>query len=129
MTIDRKDCLQRLRDNWDINVSIISLLLEFFEKQPEEKIPGKAFDGVFAIAAQVVLKSGYSTGGALTVTEEGLLHMAQPAQLPNPVARSAPPIMSLAHHYFAPHDIEAFIVVDVPPELAKAAAPVSRIVT
>jgi hypothetical protein len=85
-------------------------VLTLFKTRPEEKIPRE--EGVFGIAAQVVLKSGYGSAGVFTIEEDGVLRIAQPGMAKNPVAQSAPPIPIIANHYFTFFDLETIVIVD-----------------
>jgi len=87
------------------------LLIRLFEETTQEKVPDTSRDDVYAIAAQVVLRSGYASAGALSVEENGLLCMHQPGVVGDPNVRSRPPLPIIAEHYFTVDDIMTLIVV------------------
>ena len=120
--ITKDDCLTALRTN-NLNSSMLMTLVHLFDTRPATPIPNH--QGVHAIECQLVLRSGYMTAGALTVLENGVLHMAQPASRPNPTSpQHGQPVPILAHHYFTVADVQTIIVG----ETLETTTPASRIV-
>jgi hypothetical protein len=83
-------------------------LTHLFTNEDQEKVPDC---DDYAIAAQLVLTSGYACAGALSVESDGLFCVTQPGLTQNPIAKSAPPLPVLARHFFYIHVIETIIIV------------------